>query len=256
MDEQNQSCVAESTQRKQVSKNTAFGADCGTDCVEKGCGKTKSGSTSSKKTFWLKSARAIAKVGILTAIAVVLYMIRIPLPFIFPAFLEMQISELPALLAGFAMGPVAGCVVVVLKTLLRLIILPTTSFGVGEVGDIVMGCVFVVVSWAVYRIVSGVALHVKTSKKGAVWGLITGAVATVVAALLLNRFLLIPTYTRLYGLEGVLGLLRAVFPKITEENLYAYYLPLSVLPFNIIRCALSATITFFTYKKLSRLLHW
>ncbi len=41
-----------------------------------------------------------------------------------PAFIKLDVSELPALIASFAYGPVAGIVVCLIKNLIKL---PSTS---------------------------------------------------------------------------------------------------------------------------------
>ena len=75
--------------------------------------------TNNKKQAF--STKDLAKIAILSALAYILYMfVKFPLPFIFPAFLDIQFSDLPALIGGFAMGPWAGCLIVVVKCLLKM----------------------------------------------------------------------------------------------------------------------------------------
>ena len=70
------------------------------------------------KTYF--SAKNITRIAVFTALSFVLYMfVKLPLP-IFPQFLELQFSDMPALLTGFMMGPLAGSIVIVLRTLLKL----------------------------------------------------------------------------------------------------------------------------------------
>ena len=57
----------------------------------------------------------IVKLAMYSALAFVLYNIKFPLPFMFPSFLDIQISELPALIAGFSMGPISGCLVIIIQ---------------------------------------------------------------------------------------------------------------------------------------------
>ena len=104
-----------------------------------------------KKQITLKmSAAVVAKIAVLTAISFVLYLLKFNLPFMFPSFLEMQFSELPAMLAGFSMGPVAGVLVVVFKCLLKL---PLTSTAyVGELTDIIIGVAYVLPASVIYRL--------------------------------------------------------------------------------------------------------
>ena len=125
----------------------------------------------------LFSAKNIAKIAVLTAVAYVLYMfVKFPLPMLFPAFLDIQFSDLPALIGGFAMGPWAGCLIVIIKCLLKM---PFSSTAcVGEIADIIMGVAFVLPAAILYKKAK--------SKKSAFVGVIIGAVCCVVASVLAN----------------------------------------------------------------------
>lgn len=191
------------------------------------------------------SSQNITKLAVFTALSYLLYMfVKFPLPFIFPSFLDVQISDVPALLAGFMMGPIGGVIVVSLKILLKL---PFSSTGmVGELGDFLMGLAFVLPASIVYR------YH--RSKKGALIGLLSGALCCIGVALLVNRFILIPFYAKIFdgGMQAIAGMMSSLYKNITVDTVYKYYLWLAVLPFNIMRCGLCCLITFFMYKSLSR----
>ena len=193
------------------------------------------------------SAGNLAVMAILSAISFVLYAFcKFNLPFIFPQFLEIQISDLPALLGGFALGPVAGCIIIVVKCCLKM---PMTSTGcVGELADIIVGIAFVLPAALIYKR--------NKSRKGALIGLLVGMLSAVSVSLLANWLVLIPFYTKAYGMEAVVGMMQALYPEITADTLYNYYLPLAVLPFNMLRCLVCAVITYFVYKPLSKALHW
>jgi len=51
------------------------------------------------------NSATITKIGIFSALSIVLYLINIPLPFLFPPFLKLNLSDLPSLICGFAVGP-------------------------------------------------------------------------------------------------------------------------------------------------------
>ncbi len=198
---------------------------------------------SDQKVF---STKNIARIAVFSAFATVLYaFVKFPLPFMFPGFLEFQISELPALLAGYMMGPVAGCLVVLIKTLLKMLIMGTHTSGVGELGDFLLGITFVITASLIYK------KH--RSKKGALISLVAGSAALTVVSLLVNAFILIPFYSEVMGMEAIVDQMTGLFPNITKQNFMLYYLPLSVLPFNLLRCIFSSVITFLVYKRLSRL---
>ena len=64
----------------------------------------------------------MTRCGILAAMAVILYYIEIPVV----AFYKLDLSTLPAILAGFAMGPIPGVAVVVITILLQSFLLYET----------------------------------------------------------------------------------------------------------------------------------
>lgn len=203
-----------------------------------------------KKQITLKmSAAVVAKIAVLTAISFVLYLLKFNLPFMFPSFLEMQFSELPAMLAGFSMGPVAGVLVVVFKCLLKL---PLTSTAyVGELTDIIIGVAYVLPASVIYRL--------RKDRKHAFIGISVGTAVVVVAAVLINRFISIPFYTEMMfggNFGTIVGICSAIYPNATEETFYAYYLGLGIVPFNLLRTLIMSLLTFLLYKKLSRILHW
>ena len=181
----------------------------------------------------------ITKVALLTGIAYLLYLfVKIKLPFMFPSFLEMQFSELPAILAGFSLGPAAGVIVVILKCLLKFPF--SSTIYVGEWTDMVLGVMYVLPASIIY------ALH--KNKKNAIIGLAVGTFTSVIAAMILNRFVSVPFFVELYfegDFAGIVGFLSVLYPKLTEENFYPIYLFAGVLPFNLIRLALMSLLRFF-----------
>ena len=193
------------------------------------------------------SAGNIAVMGILTAISFILYMfVKFPLPFMFPSFLDMQISDLPALLGGFALGPVEGCLIIIIKCCVKM---PFTSTAcVGELGDIAIGIANVLPAALIY--------HFYKNRKGAILGMVAGMVCAVGVGVLMNWLVLIPFYAKAFGMDAIVGMMQSLYPDITADTVYNYYLPLAVVPFNLLRCLVCALVTYFTYKPLSKALHW
>ncbi|MCH5159537.1 MAG: ECF transporter S component [Clostridiales bacterium] len=193
------------------------------------------------------SAGNIAVMAILAAISFVLYMfVKFPLPFMFPSFLDMQISDLPALLGGFALGPVEGALIIVIKCCIKM---PFTSTAcIGELGDIAIGVANVLPAALIYRFFK--------NRKGAILGMALGMVCAVIVGVLMNWLVLIPFYANKFGMGAIVGMMQALYPNVTADTVYNYYLPLAVVPFNILRCLVCALVTYFTYKPLSKALHW
>ena len=93
--------------------------------------------------------RTLTVTGILSALGAVLMVLEFPVPFM-PSFVKFDFSELPALLATFSMGPVSGVAVCLVKNLNHL---PFTSTGgVGELCNFLLGICFVLPAGILYRI--------------------------------------------------------------------------------------------------------
>lgn len=198
-----------------------------------------------KKEKYFTSTR-ISTIAVFAALAFALYLIRIPMAFAFAPWLELNFSDIPALLGSFALGPISGCVVVIVKILLKLIIQGTSTAFVGELADLIIGCCLVIPAGMIYKRTRSI--------KGALVAMITGSLCSVAGAILANRFILIPFYAKQYGFATLVGMLTGLFPSCTEENFYDYYLWVSVLPFNLMRCIIAGLVTFLVYKKISRLI--
>lgn len=196
-----------------------------------------------KKYF---TAKKIAKIAILSAMSFLLYLINIPLSFAFPNFLKLNLSDIPALIGGFSMGPIAGGIIVFIKILIKLPFSGTLC--VGELSDLINGLAFTLISSSIYR-------QHKT-KKGAVISMAFGSLGSIVTAILCNLFIMIPLYLKVMGfsLEQIVSLCPAAF-NVTTENFYTYYAFGAVLPFNVLRCLLASLVTFFLYKSLTRLIN-
>ena len=134
-----------------------------------------------------------------------------------------------------------------MKILIKLVCLGTANAFVGELANLLIGFGFVLPAGIIYK-----KLH---SMKGAILALCAGSVSSVAVAILANRLLLIPFYVEIMfhgSWEPLLGMMRGLFPSITEGNFYVFYLWVSVLPFNVLRCLIASLASFFVYKSISR----
>ncbi len=193
------------------------------------------------------NAKWIAFVAVFSAMCAVLYLIQIPLP-IFPTFLKIHISDLPALIAGFSMGPFAGLIVTTAKFLLEFID-GTDTAGVGELANFLNGLAFVLPS----------ALFYKKNKtlKNAIFALFLGAVCSTAVACIINRLFLIKAYTYFYAkgnFDAIVGMCKVLYPNINQDNFYTYYIFCACLPFNFLRVTIVGVITFLVYKPISKTL--
>lgn len=194
------------------------------------------------------TAKRLAIIGILSALSFVLYMLNFALPFAFPSFLELNIADFPALIGGFALGPVAGVIIVLIRTLIKLPF--TSTMCVGELADFLNGAIFVLVSGLTYK-------RNKT-KKTALISLVLGSVATVICASLFNRFISIPFYVEFFfkgNWETIVNICKPLYPSATVDTFYFYYILLAAIPFNALRCLITSLLTFLVYKRVSKLIN-
>lgn len=189
----------------------------------------------------LLEVKTIAKIGMLSAMAVVLMLFEIPLWFA-PGFYKIDFSEVPVLIGSFAMGPVAGIIIELVKILLNLLIKGSITAGVGEFANLLIGCAFVVPSALVYS--------KNRTRKGAILGMVTGTIALTIIGCLLNAFLLLPIYSKAFGMpmEALVNMGSVINPRIT--NLTSFVM-LAVAPFNILKGVMVSVITLLLYKKIS-----
>ena len=195
--------------------------------------------TNAKRKPFL-TTRELATVAILAAISAVLFMIEIPVVL----FYKLDLSHLPVLLGTFAMGPVPGTLILLVKSLLGL--LHSSSQGVGELADFLMGFAMLLPAGLIYQ-------RNKT-RKGALIGMITGTVALILAGCLTNAYLLIPFYMKAFGMpmEAIIGMCAQALPFVDTELKVILFV---TAPFNLLKGVVLCILTYMIYKPLSPLLH-
>ncbi len=179
----------------------------------------------------------MAVVAILSAIAYILMFFEFSIP-IMPGFIKMDLSDLPALLGAFAVGPWAGVLIALIKNLLHLTI--TTTGGVGEMSNFILNALFVLPAGLIYRY--------KKTKKSAVVGAVVGAVVMAVAGVFTNYLIVYPIYYRIMIPEEViLAAYQAILPsmKTIFQSLVVFN-----LPFNFAKCMISVVIVCLIYNRL------
>lgn len=201
--------------------------------------------TSSNKTIETANekvnVRYIAVTAMLSAVAFILMFLDFPIPFLIPSFIQMDVSELPALVGAFAMGPMCGVLVCLVKNLLHLFI--TSTGGVGELANFLLGASFVLPAGLLYK--------KKKSRKSALIGSVLGAAIMAVFSVLCNYFLTYPVYYNFMSKDMVLALYQAILPSV--ENILQCLVYFN-MPFTFAKGLLSAGITFLIYKHISPIL--
>ena len=194
--------------------------------------------------------RAVVQIGMLAAVAVILMLFEIPLPFA-PSFYKIDFSEVPqeiehpVLVGCFAMGPVAGALIELVKILLNFVLTGTSTAGVGEIANFVIGCALCVPAGIIYRR--------NRTRKNALIGMATGTILMTVLGCFVNAYVLLPAYGAAFGMpvSKLVGLGTAVNPHITSLSTFVIF---AVAPFNLIKGVAVSAIVFVIYKKISPVL--
>lgn len=196
-------------------------------------------------------AKFIAKVGVLSALASAIMFIETPIPFM-PPFLKLDLSEIIVLLGAFALGPLAGVAIELVKNLVHLPF--TITGGVGEFANFVVGCALVVPAALVYK-------RNKTMKT-AIKGLVIGSLSMVVLASLINYFVMIPLYVEIFAKQFNITAeqsMQSIVQMSAEENQgimdFKTLILFGIVPFNIVKVIIVSLLTFVSYKRVSPLLH-
>jgi riboflavin transporter FmnP len=185
--------------------------------------------------------RYLTVTAMLSAVAFILQFFEFPIPLI-PGFIKLDFSELPALIAAFAMGPLSGGAVCLIKNLIHLTL--TQTGGVGELCNFLLGATFVIPAGLIYK-------HSKT-RKNAVIGSIVGAVSMAVLSFPINFFITYPVYEKFMPEEAIVGAYQMILSSVKEMW---QCLVIFNMPFTLFKALCSVVITLLIYKRISPLLH-
>jgi len=195
---------------------------------------------SEAKTLKRTNVRKLTMTAMLSAVATVLMFFSFNVP-LMPSFIKLDFSELPALIAAYAFGPVSGVTVCLVKNLVNVLF--TTTGGVGELSNFVLGAGFVFPAGLVY-------LRRRT-RAGALTGSVLGAAVMAVIGLFSNYYIVYPVYTAFMPMEAILGMYRAINPNV--ETLWDALIWFN-MPFTFLKGMCSVAMAFVIYKPLSPIL--
>ena len=190
----------------------------------------------SKSTLF--STPVLARIAVLAALASILFLIEIPIV----AFYKLDLSNLPVLLGAFSMGTGPGLVILGVKSLIGL--LHSSSAGIGELADFIMGAALVIPAGLIYQR--------KKTRKNAILGMVLGTVCMAVVGVLVNKWVMLPFYMKAFhmDIEGILA-----FANVGGVDSEWKLLLMVTGPFNLLKGGVLSLVTALIYKPLSPLLH-
>ncbi len=187
-----------------------------------------------KKTI---NVRYMTMTAMLSAVAFVLMFLEFNVPFM-PSFIKMDLSELPALIGAFAMGPASGVIICLIKNLLHLLM--STTGGVGELSNFILGALFVIPAGLMYK--------KKKGRRSALIGSLIGAVVMAVVSVFSNYFIVYPVYTAFMPMDTIISMYQAILPS---ADTLLKCLVIFNMPFTFVKGLINVIITFLVYKHIS-----
>ena len=189
------------------------------------------------------STKNMVKISVLGVISMVLMFFDLSVWFA-PPFLKLDISDLPSLIGAFAMGPVAGIVIQLLKNLLHLLVQGSSTGGVGEISNFFVGSVLAFTAGSIY--------YKKRTFKSAVVGLAIGVILMSIFASLSNYYVIFPLYSKILPLDQIIEIASKLNRLVVDYKTLILY---AVVPFNLLKGTVVSVITLLIYKRVSPILH-
>ena len=184
--------------------------------------------------------RQLLTITLMAVISFIIMFLEFPVP-IFPEFLKIDLSDLPALITGLALGPVAGIMVELLKNLLHL--LRTSTGGVGELANFLVGAALIIPPSLLYKKNPSVGKFALS--------LVAGILLMGVVGGLANYFILLPFYQNFMPMDAIVGMGSAVNPAIKDTFTLILY---AIVPFNILKGVVVTLFAVALYKRVTPLI--
>ncbi len=189
-----------------------------------------------------ENIKKLTVVALLSAVAFVLMALEFPVPLV-PWFIKMDVSEFPALITAFILGPLEGIAVCFIKNLLHLSM--TYSAGMGELANIFIGAAFVGTAGLIYKKKGGIC--------GSVLGCLAGSLAMAAVSYPINLFIVYPVYSKMMPVDEIIGLYKKILPSV--GSLESALLIFNV-PFTFVKGLLVSALSLATYKQLAHLYNY
>ena len=182
------------------------------------------------KVFTTKN---VAGMAVFSALSFIVYLLEIPIFAGTPAsFLELDLSNVFVMLAGFMYGPIPAIIVSTVKELIHLSV--GSTGGVGELANAIITTAYVILPSVLYRYKKGI--------KTVVFSLIIACIIQIGVSLLVNKFINFPFFM------GSAPFVPTEFSNQMFASLWVY-----ILSFNAIKSVVISAVTILLYKKVSYL---
>lgn len=181
----------------------------------------------------------LVRMGLLSALAVVLMKLEFVVPG-FPPFLKMDISDLPAVIGAFIIGPVGGVIIQLIKVLLYTVS-GSETFGIGPLANFIVGAAYIFPLGLIYKY--------KRNILGFVFGCVVGTITMAIVSAFMNYFVMIPFYSVAFGLsiDAIVEMCAKINSNVKDLKTLIIF---SILPFNILKAVIISSVSIVLYTPL------
>ena len=182
----------------------------------------------------MKNTRILTLIGVMTALSFVLYLIEIPVGFLFPSapFLQIDFSDIPAILLSIVHGPFIGIIIGMFKNVLHFVFKSQTPAASGEIANFFAGIAYFLPISIFYFI----------NRKGKNFKLLNNIILLAIGTLLMALVMIWINFNITLPLYGISG------------NVEKWAFVNSITPFNVFKGVLMGIVTLLIYPRLSKYL--
>ncbi|CAM3965267.1 ECF transporter S component [Lederbergia lenta] len=176
------------------------------------------------------SVKSFVAIGMLSSLSFILMLIKFPIP-PFPAWLTVDFSDIPALIAALLFGPLAAVLVELFKNVLDYVMIGSEAgLPIGNMANFLAGVTFVLPVYYVHK-------HLKM-KKGLALSMVAGTIVMAIIMSIMNYLWVLPAYTILLGWDPM------------STSAMRQVVVAAILPFNVIKGLLITMIFLLLYSRL------
>ena len=195
--------------------------------------------------------------AVFAAIASVLYFFKFSLP-IFPSFLEINFSMIAIIIATFMLSPWDGILVILIRFVIKILIMGTSTAYVGELADIIIALFATIPSGLLYK-------YAPNFKGKTLISFLLCIIGWILGGVLSNQFINIPFYMKAWDLSyetlanmikepvSLISFRNIKTSDVTADSFMFYYQIFAVIPFNLLLSSIVVIITSLVHNKLKAL---
>lgn len=187
------------------------------------------------------STKQLVLIGMFSALSYILMLLKFPVAYL--GFLEFEASDIPAIVAGLAYGPLCAVIIELIKNLIKAL---TNSFtgGVGELANFLISASYMFVTCGLVKLFKNRDKGVK--KVRIAIACIMGTLAMTIVGAVMNYFVLLPMYAGFMG--GMDSIVNLASNTISAIDSAGALVVIGISPFNMVKGLYISVIGVLIYK--------